>query len=330
MTAVAAERFEFAPPPTKGFLRGLLIALAAHACLLAALTWGVNWKTQTQTVTAEAELWSALPQEAAPQLVEPPPVAPAPPAPPTPAPPKPAKPAPAPIVQPAAKPVVKPIVQPAAKPIAKPAVQPEPPKADIVLAKEKLRLKKEKQEALEAQRLAQLKLDKREQERLDKQDQLRQDKDKALLEAKKKTTLEAKRKAALKAEQEQLDNQKIEIQREANLKRIAGLAGATGTTEAKGTVQKSSGPTPGYAGKLRARIKPNIVFTDDIADNPTAEIEVRTAPDGTIISRKLLKSSGVKIWDDAVLKAIDKTDALPKDTDGRVPPTLIISFRPKD
>jgi colicin import membrane protein len=314
MTAVhAAERFEFAPPTPKGLLRGLGFALLAHAFLLAALTWGVNWKTNPQTASAEAELWSAVPQEAAPKLVEPPPVAPTPPevAQP-PAPPKPAKPAPLPVVQ------------------------PETPKADIVLAKEKLRLKKEKQDALDAQRLAKLKLEKAEKVeklRLEKQDKLKQDqlnKEKALVESKKKSALEAKRKEALKAEQEKLENQKIEIQREANLKRIAGLAGATGGAEAKGSALQATGPSPSYAGKLRARIKPNIETPGDIAGNPTAEIEVRTAPDGTIISRKLLKTSGVKIWDDAVLKAIDKTDALPKDTDGRVPSTLIISFKPKD
>ena len=114
------------------------------------------------------------------------------------------------------------------------------------------------------------------------------------------------------------------------MKRIAGLAGATGGAEAKGSALQASGPSPSYAGKVRARIKPNIVFTEDIAGNPMAEIEVKTAPDGTIVSRKLSKSSGVKSWDDAVLKAIDKTDALPRDTDGRVPGALIISFRPKD
>jgi colicin import membrane protein len=31
-----------------------------------------------------------------------------------------------------------------------------------------------------------------------------------------------------------------------------------------------------------------------------------------------------------VLRAIDRTDTLPRDTDGRVPPTLVISFRPRD
>jgi colicin import membrane protein len=59
-------------------------------------------------------------------------------------------------------------------------------------------------------------------------------------------------------------------------------------------------------------------------------MEVRTSPDGTIISRKILKSSGVKNYDDAVLNAIDKTERLPKDVDGRVPSALVISFRPKD
>ena len=63
--------------------------------------------------------------------------------------------------------------------------------------------------------------------------------------------------------------------------------------------------------------------------NPAAEVEVRAAPDGTIIARKLLKSSGVKSWDDAVLKAIDKTEVLPRDVDGRVPAVMVITFRPK-
>lgn len=303
MTAVAAERFEFAPPPNKGFLRGLAIALLAHALLLAALSLGVQWKTNTQTLSAEAELWSALPQEAAPKPVERPPEAPTPP------------------VQ--AEPV-KALPPPLA------LAQPEAPQADIVLAKEKLRLKKEKQRALGEQRLAQLKLEKAE-----KLKQVKLDQEKTLAEAKKKNAQEAKRQEAkrqeaLIAEEEKLDNLKIEIQREANLKRMAGLAGTTGGAEAKGTALQASGPSPSYAGKLRARIKPNIVFTDDIAGNPTAEIEVRTASDGSIVSRKLTKTSGLKSWDEAVLKAIDKTDTLPRDTDGRVPSTLIISFRPKD
>jgi colicin import membrane protein len=122
----------------------------------------------------------------------------------------------------------------------------------------------------------------------------------------------------------------MEAQRQANIKRMAGLAGATGAADATGTALKSSGPSASYAGRIRASIKPNIVFADDIAGNPMAEVEVRTAPDGTIVSRKLSKPSGVASWDEAVLRAIDKTGKLPRDVDGRVPSSLEITFRPKD
>ena len=57
---------------------------------------------------------------------------------------------------------------------------------------------------------------------------------------------------------------------------------------------------------------------------------MRAASGGTILSRKLVQSSGIKSWDDAVLNAIDKTETLPADTDGKVPSVLILVFRPKD
>jgi colicin import membrane protein len=57
---------------------------------------------------------------------------------------------------------------------------------------------------------------------------------------------------------------------------------------------------------------------------------VRAAPDGTILSRRLVKSSGLKEWDDAVLRAIDRTEVLPRDVDGRVPSPIVIDFRPRE
>ena len=57
---------------------------------------------------------------------------------------------------------------------------------------------------------------------------------------------------------------------------------------------------------------------------------MKVAPDGTIVGRKLLTSSGSGTWDETVLRAIDKTEVLPKDVDGRVPPTIDITFRPND
>lgn len=307
----AADRLEFAPPPTPGLVRALGLAVFAHAFLLAALTLGVNWKREPVEVTAEAELWSSVPQQSAPKLVEVPP-------------------------EPVEKPLPPVVTRPS--PPEPEVVQPPLPDADIALRQEKLRLKKEKQQELDKQlRLEKLKQQKLEQEKekelldkkrlLEKRQQDKREQEKQAADDKKKATQDAKRKEALQAEQ---DAKKIEAQRDANLKRIAGLAGATGGADAKGTALQSSGPSPSYAGKIRARIKPNIVFSEDVSGNPVAEVEVRAAPDGTIVGSKLIKSSGIKAWDDAVLRAIEKTETLPRDVDGRVPSPLVISFRPKD
>ena len=109
-----------------------------------------------------------------------------------------------------------------------------------------------------------------------------------------------------------------------------GLAGATGGETAKGSALKSTGPSASYGGKVKAKVRPNIVFTEDIQGNPSAEVEVRTGLDGTIMSQRLVKPSGNKAWDDAVIKAIIRTETMPRDVDGRVPTPMIIEFRPKD
>jgi colicin import membrane protein len=211
-------------------------------------------------------------------------------------------------------------VAPSAPPVAEKPVE-TPPKAvdpDIVTQREKQRLAQEKR--LHDEKQAQLdklaadkKLEAEKKKELKKQEELK------LAEA-------AKRKEALAKAEEQ----KRELERQETIKRSLGLAGATGPSTATGNAQQSAGPSSSYSGRIRSRIKPNIVFTEDIAGNPTAVVEVRTSPDGTIIGRTLLKKSGVPAWDESVLKAIDKTEVLPRDSDGRVPPSLEISFRPKD
>ena len=224
-----------------------------------------------------------------------------------------AAPPPTPVLAP--EPVPEPVPepeQPAPKP-AKPANVPPAPNPQIV--QEKLRIEKEK--------LAQLELAKQEKIRKDKELQKKELKEKIAKEkiAKEKPKPDT-RTAAQAAQAAKVENQKLEELRQQNLKRIAGMAG--------GTAAQTAGPSAEYAGRIRARIKPNITYTDTITGNPTAEVEVRTLPDGTIISRKISKSSGVTSWDEAVLAAIDKTEVLPRDVDGRVPGALVISFRPRD
>ena len=307
MTATPAY-LEFAPPPPPVTGRSLGLALLVHFLLMVALTAGIQWN-QDNSLSVEAELWAAVPMAVAPKLVE---VEPPPPPPPPP---------------PAPKEMVKPPPAPTSN-----------VDADIALAKRKKQLEedKKKQETLEAERLKKELLKKEEEKKAKlKEKEQKEIKDKALKEKELKEK-ELKDKEAKKLQEQKnakpspTDVKKLEAMRQENMKRIAGMAGATGDENATGTAQRSAGPSDSYGGRIRGRIKPNITFTEDIASNSPAEVEVRCAPDGTIVGKKLIKSSGNAAWDNAVLKAIDKTEILPRDIDGRIHSPLVISFRPKD
>ena len=317
----ALDRIDIAPPRDAGAVRSFGLALLVHAALIAALTWGVNWKRNDRSVAFEAELWSSVPQEAAPRLVAPAPLSSPAPSTPTPAPPPPPLP---------------PRVEPAPKVIAPPA-----PKVDIALDQEKKRKLLEQKKARAEEQAKAVAVDAAEAKAdalAEKERKLKQElaKTKALEDAKKLDAkkLDAKKQATKElAAKEQATAAATEDQRKANIARSMGLAGATGNDAAKGAAQKSSGPagpSASYGGKVRAKVKPNIVFTEDITGNPSAEVEVRTALDGTVMSQRLVKSSGNKAWDDAVVKAIIRTEVMPRDADGRVPTPMILEFRPKD
>ena len=86
-----------------------------------------------------------------------------------------------------------------------------------------------------------------------------------------------------------------------------------------------------YAASIQAAIRPNITFdADTVSGNPAVEIQVGLDSNGTIISISTVKPSGVKSWDTAATRALDKTERLPKDENGRVPPTLSIILRPHE
>ncbi len=318
------DRDQFAPPRPPGRMRAIALAVLAHAALIGALTWGVNWKSSSDQPAVEAELWSAVPQQAAPRAVEPrPPPAPAP----TPAP----EPAPAP---------------PPPPPPPRPE-QADTREADIALQQQKKRLEEEKKK-----REQQLEREKRERERKEEErrERLEQEKKERLLaqqkaEREKAEREKAEKEKAAKAEQdkqkklaedkrrkaeEAREAKEAEARRQENLRRMQGLAGATGGETATGTAQRSSGPSGSYGGKVAAKVRPNIVYPDTISGNPRAEVEVRAAPDGTIVGARITQSSGNKAWDDAVIRALHRTETLPRDVDGRVPSSLVIGFRPRD
>lgn len=248
----------YAPPHDRFGAGSIGIALLVHGLLIAALTWGTQWRSETTLTTASAELWAAIPVEAAPPLTSQPPDA----------------------------------------PVPIPVQTPEPPAAktpEIVV--EKVKPKQKTKEVKEKP------------------------------ESPKKNL---KQEAAKRQEQEA---ERIREQvRQDQLKRMAGIAGASGHASSTGAAMQSAAPSASYAGKVEAKIRPNIVFAevDNVQGNPAAEVDIRIAPDGTIVGApKLVKSSGIKAWDTAVLRAIDRTETLPKDTDGRVPSSMTLILRPK-
>ena len=197
---------------------------------------------------------------------------------------------------------------PAPPPPPVPKVEPvraePPPKPDIAIEQERLRKAEQERRQTEAEKL-----------KADKAEKAEQAAD--------------KKREADKAAREKADAEQMARQRQENLRRMMGQAGgAPGQATTAGTAAQNAAPSASYAGKVKAAVQPNIVYTGNSSGgNSAAEVEVNAAPGGTIISRRLARSSGNKEWDEAVLRAIDKTQAMPRDTDGRVPASLLISFR---
>ncbi|MEN9629570.1 MAG: hypothetical protein RJA10_2797 [Pseudomonadota bacterium] len=217
------------------------------------------------------------------------------------------------LAAPPAPPPPPPAPPPQSSPAPDPAPPPpkaEPAQPDPQIAIAQAKAEREKEARLKAER------DRTEKERVRKERE-------ALAKA------EAKAKADAEAKKAKAEEERLAQQRQKNLERLMGQVGSS-PTGATGTAAQSSGPSASYAGRLVAAIKPNIVFTEAISGNPAAEVEVRAGAGGSIIARRIVRSSGNKDWDEAVLRAIDRTASLPRDVDGRVPPTLTLVFRPQE
>ena len=295
----ALDRIDIAPPPDAGAIRSLGLALLIHAALIAALTWGVNWKRTDTAATLVAELWSNVPSDAAP-------IAPAPPE---------ALPLPAPVVK-----------QPAVV-----RAPPEPtPNADIALEQEK------KRKQLKDQQRAQEKQDREKvktlQAQADKTKLLKAEQLKA--EQLKEEQLAKAERAKAEAQKAKQSQQAAVTQREDNMKRLNDLMAKTGgSPQGENTSRATAGgkgSSRTYSAIARAAVIPNVVFTEDFEGNPLAKVEVRLQSDGTIISSRVVQPSGNKNWDNAVLNAVIRTRVMPKDVDGTLPDTiLILEFKPR-
>ncbi|SNS32256.1 Cell division and transport-associated protein TolA [Noviherbaspirillum humi] len=337
-------------PKEPGRWRALALAALVHGLLLVFLWIGVRWQNETP-VAVEAEVWSPQPREAAP--------APEPKPEPEPQPIARAEPRPTPDVSP--PPPAKQEIKPEPKPVEKPDIaleqekkrkaeerkrrEEEEERREELKRKEALKQKQLEQDKaerakLEKEKAAQLAKEKADKEKADKLAREKAEKDKAEKLAKEQADKEkadklAKEKAAADAKrkaQEKADRDMLDKMRNEEMKRMAGGVAGTGGS---GDAPKSQGggrANSEYAARVGAKIRSNITFNvpDDLAGNPAAEFRVDLLPDGSIAGITQVKSSGVKGFDEAVRRAIERSAPFPKDKSGSVPSSFIGIHKPKD
>ena len=86
-----------------------------------------------------------------------------------------------------------------------------------------------------------------------------------------------------------------------------------------------------YMDKIRGKIKGNIVLPPGIKGNPEGIFDVTQLPTGEIINVKISKSSGNRALDEAIERAIRKSDPLPlPDQPGLFKRELKLKYRPFD
>ena len=294
MSTAALAHDAFAPRRPPGMGRGLALASGVHVLLVIALAWSVHWKT-SEPEGVVAELWSALPQIAAPPVAAP-------------------EPRPPPVV-----------VEP------KPAPPPPRPEAVAAPPREDAQIAIEKAEAARKAEAAK----KKPRPRSARKARARPRRPSGT----RRRRAPAPRRRAGRKEEARREGAPGRGQaggdpRGCNLRRMMNQAGASTSIRRPRALRRKHVWTFGELGRADQgacdRSRTSFVLTGDVPGNPLATVEVRLAPDGTIVGRKLTHGSGSAVWDETVLRAIDKTEKLPQDVDGRVQPSISIDFRPHE
>ena len=281
-------------PRERAGLPAIALAALMHAGLVLFLWFGISWQNNAP-VQVEAEVWDMKVQAAAPPPPPPQVVEQAPP-------PPPAK-------------VAPPVEEP-------PAVK--PPDIALERAKQKAELQKK---LLEEKRIEE-KLAREQQALADKKAQELADKKAADKAAEKADAAKKLADKQAKAKLAAAEQKKLDAVRAAEMARITGAAGTTGTA-AKSTAPRMDS---GYQAAITSKIKSTTTYlgNTDVPGNPRVEFRIEELPTGEIISVKKIKSSGVPNFDDAVERGINKATPLPKKKDGTVERTLDIGFSMKD
>ena len=269
----------------------LALSAAVHAVLVAALFFGVQWKNE-QPGGAPVDVYFGNPA-ASPPL-----------------------PRPTPDPEPTPVPDQKPLPKPEPKAVETPKIDPQ------IAIKDKERREKEEKEKLEKERLEKekaekLKKQKQEEEQKQKEEEKKKREQKEK-EARREDAIAKELERDLKQAREHRSSEAVrslQPQLDAELKELRGSPNGSPTGNSSGSKASagnaSSRGKDAYIGKIRDKIRGNTVLPPGIQGNPEAVFKVTQLPSGEIIDIKLSKSSGNKALDDAIERAIKKSDPLP-------------------
>lgn len=271
-----------------------LMALGVHGLFLLLLMFGVSWQTQ-HPAPVMVDIWQALP-----------------------------KPEPAPAPAPRRAKLNPP----------KTMTPPPPDRRDADIALEKKKAEVERLKHLQAEQAAEEKAQaKAAQEKL-----LADQKKRALLRQMDEEDLKqriASETAANQARQTKLAEAQAK-QAEAQAKQAeaqARQAAAKSAADAQQAAEVAS--TVGlHRDLISAKVRGNTRLPDNLTGNPEVRCLVRLLPTGEVLSVRVTKSSGNVAYDDAVVRAIEKSSPLPLPTDRQARaafvPELSFIHRPKE
>ncbi|MGF6977103.1 colicin import membrane protein [Paraburkholderia sp. JPY465] len=325
------------PPRERGTGRAFLFALVMHALLGFFLYHGIQWQNSTPE-GEQAELWTEVPDSAIPHPVVTPPPAPV---------------APAPPVRDEQADIALQEKKRHQQEAARAAQLAEEQRQQKLKQQQEAEAKRQQQLAADqaTQRAAKLKQQQEQQqqqqaERLkqqqlaeqQKQQQLKeqQEQKQAQAEAQKKADAEKAAKAKAQADAAAQAKKKLDAERNARLAQMQGMVGGVGggnsTSNGLGKTGTGNGSggtaaTPAFNDRVQRRVRPNIVWSESPEGLETV-IAVRCSPSGTVLNASVYRSSGNPAWDAAALRAVQRSDPMPQDINGKTPESFTITLRP--
>jgi colicin import membrane protein len=144
---------------------------------------------------------------------------------------------------------------------------------------------------------------------------------------------EERKRDDLKADAERIRREEQKREKDAEQRRAAEIARLTGQVES-GAPARTGGPTgradPSYMALVSSLVKNNLSFNvpEGTSTEVHAVVDVDLLPSGEIAAVRITKASGLAGFDEAVDRAIRRTNPFPRKKDGSIDRVITLILRP--